>query len=57
MSHTEAISVAGVYMVKDGNIVGVPNSGGISKLDYSEAKLEARYASSWLKNILVEMST
>lgn len=57
LTHHEAISVAGVYMVKDGKIVGVPNSGGISKLDYSNAKLEAKYAGSWLKNILTEMST
>ncbi|MBS1131699.1 MAG: soxF [Proteobacteria bacterium] len=57
LSHTEAISIAGVYTVKDGKIVGVPNSGGISKLDYSDAKLEAKYAGSWLKNILTEMST
>jgi len=57
LSHTEAISIAGVYKVVDGKIVAVPNSGGISKLDYSDAKLEAKYASSWLKNILTEMST
>ena len=57
LSHDEAISVAGVYTVKEGKIVGVPNSGGISKLDYSDAKLEAKYANSWLKNILTEMST
>jgi len=57
LSHDEAISVAGVYTVKEGKIVGVPNSGGISKLDYSDAKVEAKYANSWLKNILTEMST
>jgi sulfide dehydrogenase [flavocytochrome c] flavoprotein subunit len=57
LSHDEAISVAGIYTVKDGKIVGVPNSGGISKLDYSDAKVEAKYANSWLKNILTEMSS
>lgn len=50
----EAVSVAGVYTAKDGKIVGVPNSGGVSP-DLSET--EAIYASSWLKNILTEMST
>ena len=50
----EAVSVAGVYAVKDGAIIAVPGSGGVSP-DLSE--LEAVYASSWLKNILTEMST
>jgi sulfide dehydrogenase [flavocytochrome c] flavoprotein subunit len=50
----EAVSVAGVYTVKDGAIIAVPNSGGVSP-DLSE--LEAIYAESWLKNILTEMST
>ncbi len=54
LSATEAISVAGVYVVKAGQIVAVPNSGGVSP-DLSEA--EAIYAASWLKNILTEMST
>ncbi len=53
----DAISVAGVYTVKEGKIVGVPNSGGVSPADYSAAKLEAIYAESWLRNILTEMST
>ncbi|MBI4755559.1 MAG: NAD(P)/FAD-dependent oxidoreductase [Betaproteobacteria bacterium] len=53
----EAISVAGVYAVKDGKIIGVPNSGGVSPGDYSQAKTEAIYAESWLRNILTEMST
>jgi sulfide dehydrogenase [flavocytochrome c] flavoprotein subunit len=53
----DAISVAGVYVVKDGKIVGVPNSGGVSPADYSAAKIEAVYAESWLRNILIEMST
>ncbi len=54
LSAKEAVSVAGVYTVKDGAIVAVPNSGGVSP-DLSE--LEAIYAQSWLKNILTEMSS
>lgn len=54
ISAKEAVSVAGVYAVKDGKIIAVPNSGGVSP-DLSE--VEAVYASSWLKNILTEMST
>ena len=53
----DAISVAGVYTVKEGKIIAVPNSGGVSPADYSAAKLEAIYAESWLRNILIEMST
>ena len=52
----ESVSIAGVYKVADGKIVGVPNSGGISPVDFSQAKLEHMYADSWLKNILTEMS-
>ncbi|MBV5345091.1 MAG: FCSD flavin-binding domain-containing protein [Rhodoferax sp.] len=48
------MSVAAVYTVKNGAIIAVPNSGGVSP-DLSE--LEAIYAESWLKNILTEMST
>ncbi len=54
ISAKEAVSVAGVYAVKDGSIISVPNSGGVSP-DLTE--VEAVYASSWLKNILIEMST
>ncbi len=54
ISAKEAVSVAGVYAVKDGAIIAVPNSGGVSP-DLSE--VEAVYSSSWLKNILTEMST
>jgi sulfide dehydrogenase [flavocytochrome c] flavoprotein subunit len=57
ITNDQAISVAGVYTVKDGKIIGVPNSGGVSPADYSMAKTEAIYAHSWLKNILTEMST
>jgi hypothetical protein len=49
--------VAGVYAVKEGKIIGVPNSGGVSPIDFSAAKHEAIYAESWLKNNLTEMST
>ncbi len=54
LSDTEAVSVAAVYTVKDGKIVSVPNSGGVSP-DLNTA--EAIYAKSWLHNILTEMST
>ena len=53
----DAVSVAGVYTVKEGKIIAVPNSGGVSPADFSAAKIEAVYAESWLKNILTEMST
>lgn len=54
LSAKEAVSVAGVYAVKDGQIVSMPNSGGVSP-DLSET--EAIYARGWLKNILTEMSS
>jgi len=54
ITNKEAVSVAAVYKVAAGNIVSVPNSGGVSP-DLSE--LEAVYAESWLRNILTEMST
>ena len=53
----QAVSVAAVYTVKDNAIIAVPNSGGVSPADFSTVKHEAIYAESWLKNILVEMST
>ncbi|HMW22803.1 MAG TPA: FAD/NAD(P)-binding oxidoreductase [Burkholderiaceae bacterium] len=53
----EAVSVAGVYKAQDGKIVAVPNSGGVSPIDFSVAKAEAIYAQSWLRNILTEMSS
>jgi sulfide dehydrogenase [flavocytochrome c] flavoprotein subunit len=57
ISRDESVSIAGVYKVADGKIVGVPNSGGISPADFSQTKTEHVYAESWLKNILTEMST
>lgn len=53
----EAISVAAVYTSKDGKIIAVPNSGGVSPKDFSLAKTEATFAKSWLNNILTEMSS
>ena len=44
ISDHESISVAGVYTVKDGKIIGVPNSGGISPVDFSMTKAEHAYA-------------
>lgn len=51
------ISVAGIYRLEGGEIVPVPNSGGISPLGASERDraLEAEYAYSWLKNITADM--
>lgn len=57
LSPDEAISVAAVYASKDGQIIAVPNSGGVSPADWSMAKTEATFAKSWLRNILTEMST
>ncbi len=50
----EAVTVSAVYKVAEGKTIAVPNSGGVSP-DLSE--LEAIYGRSWIKNILVEMST
>ncbi len=51
------ISVAAVYRLEGGQIVPVPDSGGISPLGASERdrELEAEYAYSWLKNITADM--
>lgn len=54
LSAKEAVSVAAVYTAKEGKIIAVPESGGLSP-DLSET--EAVYAHSWLKNILTEMSS
>ena len=54
ISAKETVSVAAVYTAKEGKIVAVAGSGGVSP-DLSE--VETVYASSWLKNILTEMST
>lgn len=57
ITDNEAISVAAVYASKDGKIIAVPNSGGVSPADWSMTKTEATYAKSWLRNILTEMSS
>ncbi|MGA9394306.1 MAG: FAD/NAD(P)-binding oxidoreductase [Azonexus sp.] len=57
ISDHESISVAAVYTVKDGKIISVPNSGGISPVDFSMTKAEHAYGESWLRNSLTEMST
>lgn len=57
VTNEEAISVAGVYKVAEGKIIAVPGSGGVSPIDFSNAKMESIYADSWLKNILTEMSS
>jgi sulfide dehydrogenase [flavocytochrome c] flavoprotein subunit len=52
-------SVAAVYELKDGQIVGVPGSGGLSPIDASDKvrAVEAEYARSWFKNITSDMFT
>lgn len=57
LNEHESVSVANVYAVKGGKIISVPNSGGISPVDFSMTKLEHIYGESWLRNILTEMST
>ena len=51
------ISVAGVYELKDGKIVDVPNSGGVSPAVAHPRvrQMEAEYALSWFKNITSDM--
>jgi len=51
------ISVAGVYELKDGKIVEVPNSGGVSPAVAHPRvrQMEAEYAVSWFKNITADM--
>ena len=46
-----------MYAIKGGKIISVPNSGGISPVDFSLTKAEHAYAESWLRNILTEMSS
>lgn len=51
------ISVTGIYVVKDGQLVEVPGSGGVSPIDASPAfrKIEVAHAKSWLRNITSDM--
>jgi sulfide dehydrogenase [flavocytochrome c] flavoprotein chain len=53
------ISVAGVYQVKEGKIVSVKDSGGVSPLKATEwdRKVEALNARSWIRNITADMFT
>ena len=57
LNEHESVSVANVYAIKGGKIISVPNSGGISPVDFSLTKAEHAYAESWLRNILTEMSS
>lgn len=51
------ISVTAVYQLKDGKLVSVPDSGGVSPMDASPAfrKIEVAHAKSWLRNITSDM--
>jgi len=53
------ISVAAVYQLKDGKIVGVEGAGGLSPMDASPRvrALEVQYAIGWYKNITSDMFT
>ena len=53
------ISVAAVYQLVDGQIVGVEGAGGLSPLDAKPEvrAVEAQYARSWFKNITADMFT
>lgn len=53
------ISVAAVYQLVDGKIVGVKGAGGLSPMDASAETraVEAKYAVSWFKNITADMFT
>jgi sulfide dehydrogenase [flavocytochrome c] flavoprotein subunit len=52
-------SVAAVYELEDGKIVGVEGAGGLSPMDASAETraVEARFARSWFKNITSDMFT
>jgi sulfide dehydrogenase [flavocytochrome c] flavoprotein subunit len=53
------ISVAGVYELKDGQIVSVPDSGGVSPSD-ADARtraIEVDFAYGWFRNITSDMFT
>jgi sulfide dehydrogenase [flavocytochrome c] flavoprotein subunit len=51
------ISVAGVYQIKEGKIVSVKDSGGVSPAKASawDRKVEALHAISWFRNITADM--
>jgi sulfide dehydrogenase [flavocytochrome c] flavoprotein subunit len=53
------ISVAGVYELKDGEIVSVPGAGGLSSPD-ADARtraVEVQFALDWYRNITADMFT
>jgi sulfide dehydrogenase [flavocytochrome c] flavoprotein subunit len=53
------ISVAGVYELKDGQIVSIPDSGGLSPAD-ADARaqaMEVKFAIGWFRNITADMFT
>ncbi|MES9829488.1 MAG: FCSD flavin-binding domain-containing protein [Candidatus Thiodiazotropha sp.] len=54
-----AISVAAVYQLVDGKIVGIKGAGEISPMDASAETraIEVQYARSWFKNITSDMFT
>jgi sulfide dehydrogenase [flavocytochrome c] flavoprotein subunit len=53
------VSVAMVYQLINGGIVGVEGAGGLSPMDASEETraVEAQFARSWFRNITVDMFT
>ena len=53
------ISVAAVYQLVDGKIVGVKGAGGLSPMNASAATraIEAKFARSWFKNVAADMFT
>ncbi len=52
----DGISVANVYALKDGKIISVENSGGVSsKHDPEMSKREVLYAHSWFENITADI--
>lgn len=53
------ISVAGVYELKEGKIVGVPGAGGLSpaNADARTRAVEAQFAHGWFRNIIADMFT
>ena len=57
VSPEHGISVAAVYQLKDGDIVGVDGAGGVSPADAPPwvRRREAVYAHSWYRNIVADM--
>ncbi|MEW8498405.1 MAG: FCSD flavin-binding domain-containing protein, partial [Candidatus Thiodiazotropha taylori] len=53
------ISVAAVYQLVDGKIVGVKGAGGLSPMNATAATraIEAKFARSWFKNVTADMFT